>query len=188
MIQVSANETHISAQQTQACAYPRFSCPDGHQSRPPRVEAPSRQGPQPPGSVTAPAIASSRPGLTSCRGNRYRKENRLLDAAAFGRVFRNAKRSRDPLFTVLWRLNDKALPRLGLAIAKKHCRRATDRNRIKRIIRESFRLHQAELAGIDIVVMNRPDATNADNDKIFDSLERHWSRLAEARPKPQESD
>ena len=71
--------------------------------------------------------------------------------------------------------------RLGLAISKKHCRQATGRNRIKRIVRESFRQHQAELAGLDIVVINQPAAKGAANRQLFDSMSTHWQRCQQAR-------
>ena len=73
------------------------------------------------------------------------------------------------------------LARLGLAVSKKHCRRATARNRIKRIIRESFRQQQDMLTGLDIVVINRPAATEASNREMFDSLEQHWQRCRRAK-------
>jgi ribonuclease P protein component len=98
-------------------------------------------------------------------------------------VFKKATRSRDKLFTVLSRTNSDDVARLGLAVSKKHCRKATGRNRIKRAIRESFRKHQVELAGLDIVVINQPAATLADNGKMNESLERHWQRCSDARQK-----
>lgn len=107
---------------------------------------------------------------------RFRKENRLLNAAAFGRVFKKASRSRDKWFTVLCRENNEGQARLGLAISKKNCRQATARNRIKRIVRESFRQHQEQLAGIDVVVMNQPAAGAGTNRQLFDSLAGHWQR------------
>ena len=119
--------------------------------------------------------------MTGTPGNRFGKDNRLLNAAAFGRVFDKATRSRDNLFTVLCRRNDTGVARLGLAISKKHCRRATARNRIKRIVRESFRQQQTQLTGLDVVVINRPAATQAGNRQLFDSLERHWRRCSTAK-------
>ncbi len=107
---------------------------------------------------------------------RLQKENRLLDAAAFSRVFKKATRSRDKWFTVLCRSNDKNIARLGLAISKKHCRKAHCRNRIKRIVRESFRQHQAILAGLDVVVINQPAAAGAGNRQLFDSMAGHWQQ------------
>jgi len=82
------------------------------------------------------------------------------------------------MFTVLFRPNGKDVPRLGLAISKKHCRLASGRNRLKRIVRESFRQHQESLGGVDIVVLNQPAAQSADNQQLFASLERHWQRCS----------
>jgi ribonuclease P protein component len=107
---------------------------------------------------------------------RLQKDKRLLDAAAYSRVFKKATRSRDKWFTVLCRDNDKDIARLGLAISKKNCRAATGRNRIKRVVRESFRQHQAGLAGLDVVVINQAAARNADNKTLFDSMAGHWRR------------
>ena len=95
-------------------------------------------------------------------------------------MFEKATRSRDKLFTVLCRANDGEGARLGLAISKKHCRRAVARNRIKRVIRESFRQNQSQLAGLDVVVINQAAATKAGNPAIRESLDRHWQRLSEA--------
>jgi len=105
----------------------------------------------------------------------------LLDAAAYGRVFKKATRSQDKWFTVLCRDNDGGVARLGLAISKKHCRAASGRNRIKRIVRESFRHHQAILGGLDVVVMNQPAARSGDNRQLIDSLHDHWQRCEKAR-------
>lgn len=104
----------------------------------------------------------------------------MPDAAAFSRVFSDAKRSRDNLFTVLSRANRTDCAKLGLAISKKHCRAASGRNRLKRVVRESFRQHQEELAGLDVVVLGQPGTSRADNKALFDSLARHWQRTRSA--------
>jgi ribonuclease P protein component len=72
--------------------------------------------------------------------------------------------------------------RLGLAIAKKLLPRAVDRNRIKRIVRESFRLHQ--LQEYDFVVLARRDTGTATNDQLFLSLKHHWNRLLKTQSSP----
>lgn len=178
------HETYIPAQQDQARAYPWFPCPHGNQGRAPRPQAPPCKRPRQADAISPRASAATtsyKPGLTSTPGNRFTKSNRLLNAAAFGRVFDRASRSRDRLFTVLCRRNDNNVARLGLAISKRHCRRATARNRIKRIIRESFRKQQELLAGLDIVVINQPGAGTATNKELFESLEQHWRRCAKAK-------
>jgi len=113
--------------------------------------------------------------------HRLQKEKRLLDAAAYGRVFKKATRSRDKWFTVLCRENEKGIARLGLAISKKNCRQATGRNRIKRVVRESFRQHQAGLAGLDVVVLNQPATGAADNRTLFISMAGHWQQCQQAK-------
>ena len=109
--------------------------------------------------------------MESSTAHRFGKHSRLLTAAAFDRVFEKATRSRDKWFTVLCRENDDGPARIGLAISKKHCRKATARNKIKRIVRESFRQHQAMLSGLDIVVINKPAAADAAREQLADSLE-----------------
>ena len=117
-------------------------------------------------------------GATADR--RFRRQSRLPDTRAFGRVFDKAERSRDTMFTVLYRPNDSGEARLGLAISRKHCRSAVGRNRLKRIVRESFRQHSDGFAGLDIVVINHPPAARASNKTLFDSLHEHWQKCATA--------
>ncbi len=111
---------------------------------------------------------------------RFPRCARLLKAVEYSRVFKQAIRSSDRLFTVLASPNQqpKAAPRLGLAISKKNTKRAVDRNRIKRVIRESFRHRQQSLSTADFVVMAKPVTQNASKAELFKSLEQHWNRLA----------
>jgi ribonuclease P protein component len=102
-------------------------------------------------------------------------------------VFKKASRSRDKMFTVLTADNNSHAARLGLAISKKNCRLASSRNRLKRIIRESFRQHRSALDGLDIVVLNQPGAHEADNRALFDSLAAHWKRSRAAHPPEQDN-
>ena len=85
------------------------------------------------------------------------------------------------MFTVLYKNSGEQDARLGLAISKKHCKLAVGRNRLKRLVRESFRQHHSELAGLDIVVLNRPAAMRASNKALFDSLQGHWQRCHSAQ-------
>ncbi|MCH8335642.1 MAG: ribonuclease P protein component [Proteobacteria bacterium] len=106
----------------------------------------------------------------------FKRRSRLLDASAYSRVFKEAKRSRDRMFTVLYKENGEQEARLGMAISKKHCRLAVRRNRLKRVVRESFRHHCADLKGLDVVVLNQLGAMRAGNQALFDSLHQHWQR------------
>jgi len=113
----------------------------------------------------------------------FKKQVRLLKADEFSRVFQKPVRSSDRYLTILAvprdtiESNAPSGPRLGLAISKKNAKRAVDRNRIKRIIRESFRHNLQTLPMIDLVVMAKPMAKNAENQQIIRSLQQHWNKL-----------
>jgi len=73
--------------------------------------------------------------------------------------------------------NDCDHARLGLAISKKRIKTAVARNRLKRLVRDSFRRHHNELRNIDIVVIGHSRAAEVSNQEIFDSLNEHWKNL-----------
>jgi len=58
--------------------------------------------------------------------------------------------------------------RLGMIVPKKILATAVARNRVKRLIRESFRLNQCELAGLDIVARVKSTPEEA---KLIDALQ-----------------
>jgi len=115
--------------------------------------------------------------IRACPGFSFPRHARLLKPDEFSRVFKKPIRSSDRLLTILAVPNDNSHARLGLAISKKNAKRAVDRNRIKRLIRESFRLHMHQMPDIDLVVMAKPVTKNADNQQILQSLQQHWNRL-----------
>jgi len=102
---------------------------------------------------------------------------RLLSATDFRRVFTRPIRVADARFTVLALSGRQGPARLGLAISKKHVRRAVQRNRLKRLVREVFRRKRYELDGLDLVVMARSGAAEADNAELRASLERLLQKL-----------
>jgi len=104
---------------------------------------------------------------------------RLLDARDFARVFQRPSKSSGPAVTVLARSNGCQAPRLGLAIARKEVRRAVQRNRLKRLIRESFRHHQALLHGLDVIVVARRGLVGKSSQAVFRCLEKHWREVSE---------
>lgn len=108
----------------------------------------------------------------------FPKALRLLKPSDFKPVFDDAPvRSAHPQLLILSRFNQLDLPRLGLVIAKKNVRLAVERNRVKRIIRETFRMHQNELSGLDAVVLARRGLDNLDNAELHRLLNQQWRRL-----------
>lgn len=102
---------------------------------------------------------------------------RLRRARDFERVFKHGRRRTDNCFTVIASANDRDHARLGLAISRRRVPRAVDRNRIKRIVRESFRHRAAEWPAVDVVVLARSGVAARDNAGLFASLDGHWREL-----------
>ena len=94
-------------------------------------------------------------------------------------MFRRSQRSTDKWITVLARRNGKASARLGLAISKKFCRKAVDRNRIKRMVRESFRHNKISLRGLDLVIVGRKRPEKNERCLFTQSLRHHWQVVSE---------
>ena len=91
--------------------------------------------------------------------NAFPKTARLLSPKDYKPVFDNSRyKVSTKQFLLLATASQAIRPRLGLVIAKKHVSKAVQRNRLKRVLRESFRLRQSEIPLIDIVVLARKDA------------------------------
>ena len=74
--------------------------------------------------------------------------------------------------------NGLMAPRLGMSIAARVVRRAVERNRLRRVIRESFRAHQCELPALDLVIGVRPSAVSAESARLRAALEQLWQKVA----------
>lgn len=102
---------------------------------------------------------------------------RLVDSGDFRQVFAAGERVSSKAFIVLYRFNSLDYPRLGMAVARKHFSQAVDRNRIKRLIRESFRQRQRVLGGRDLVVLSKLGIHRRSNSDLLRCLERQWMYL-----------
>jgi len=111
---------------------------------------------------------------------KFSRQSRLLRPVEFKSVFQQPIRSGDNCFRILARANEIQRHRLGMAVSKKVCAKAVDRNRIKRVIRENFR---AQMVGsafgrtLDIVVLPAAMASKQSNQALQDSLTAHWQKL-----------
>lgn len=101
----------------------------------------------------------------------------MLTPMHFKQVFNQPIRVGTPQLTFLAVANQLSHPRLGLAISKKSDKRAVARNRIKRHVRESFRLNQQQLSGLDIVVISKRGVSELDDAALNKMLDKSWQRL-----------
>lgn len=105
------------------------------------------------------------------------RHQRLPNAPAFQAVLKHGRRFRDACFAVYAAPAADGIARLGVAVSRRVSRKAVERNRIKRQIRESFRAHKNELGAQDIVVVAQTRAATETNASLRTSLERHWDQL-----------
>jgi len=84
----------------------------------------------------------------------------------------------------LARKRDDNQTRLGLIVSKKTDKRAVGRNRIKRLVRDSFRHHKIPLSGLDIVFLARQGIKELENADLHNRLDKAWDQLAKKALKP----
>ena len=128
-------EKNISAEQPPSRQKARLSGKDGDQERPGRTQAPPRQRTQ---EINSPPLLGF--GLP--------KEARLLKRADFLRVYEHGKRFEGRFMTVFILPAKLEIHRVGITATKKAIGKAHDRNRAKRLLRESFRLSRVELDAV----------------------------------------
>jgi len=103
---------------------------------------------------------------------------RLLRPGDFTALRGHAKRLSNRCFLAEYGSSAQANARLGMAVSRRVSKLAVVRNRIRRVIRESFRLHRAELPCMDILVIARTHAAGQTNASLRAELETLWSRFA----------
>jgi len=128
-------EENVSTKQSPTRQKARVPREDGDKERTRRSKAPPRQGPQAP---DGPALL----GFT------LPKEARLAKRAEFLRVYDQGRRIEGRFMTVFILPNRSTRHRVGVTATKKAIGKAHDRNRAKRLLRESFRLSRVELDSV----------------------------------------
>jgi len=135
------NETNLPAFSSAAQAHARLPRPDAHPRRPCGDPGASRQGPQPARHLT-PA------GTGRARLRRHQR----LDAAGVAAVLKSGRLTRAARLSLYRLPNCVACARIALIVPKRLAPLAVTRNRIRRVVREAFRLQQQLVGAQDCVV------------------------------------
>lgn len=107
----------------------------------------------------------------------FRRAQRLRRPAQFRDVYARGRRIGNEMFAANVLANGTDSARLGLSIAVRALGGAVRRNRVRRLIRESFRLHRRALPALDIIVSARGPARAASAAELRAALERLWQRI-----------
>jgi ribonuclease P protein component len=107
----------------------------------------------------------------------FPRDHRLAKKHDFQFVFAKPHKATHKYLLALYRSNQKSHARLGIIIAKRYIKLAVQRNRLRRLVRESFRQHQNTLKGLDIVVQIRSECSPLDNKVLRNDIDRLWQML-----------
>ena len=116
-------------------------------------------------------------------GARFPVEVRVRTGREYREAFADSRRVSTRHFSLHLRLRDGGFCRLGMAVSRKVSPDAVVRNRIKRQIRESFRLRYRELPPGDCIVVARSGAGALDKAALRQDLATLWDRVI-ALPAP----
>ena len=105
----------------------------------------------------------------------FDKSRRLLKKSDYDHVFQQAKKIATHEYIVLYRDNSLGHARLGLALSKKNLAKAHDRNRIKRLFRESFRTY--DLPAVDMIILAKNSIKQMENIEILRKINKTWDKL-----------
>ena len=107
---------------------------------------------------------------------------RLRRAADFSAMRHARGRIETRYFLIRYQASATGSCRMGLAVSRRVSKRAVTRNRIKRAARESFRRARAGLPEVDVLLIARNAAADADNDSLRADLQGAWPRLKTLKP------
>jgi ribonuclease P protein component len=112
------------------------------------------------------------------RRNSFGAGLRLRSKPQFDAIYASGRRIDDRFFGLRVKPNGLGFPRIGLAVAVKTAGNAVLRNRLRRLVRESFRLARYDLPAVDIVVAAKFPAAEAPSTTLRASLATLWQRVA----------
>jgi ribonuclease P protein component len=108
---------------------------------------------------------------------------RLRAPRDFLALRRTGKRFASRFFHTQFRFTESGSARLGMAVSRRVSKRAVARNRIRRAIRESFRLHRWDLAPVDVLLIAHPIAAAHSAGELRADLESIWEHLSALKPR-----
>lgn len=107
----------------------------------------------------------------------FPRSHRLASKAEYKTLFDKSNKVSQRCLLILFKPNQKANARLGLVIGKRAINSAVIRNRVKRILRESFRQNQEKLKGLDIIIIARQQCDKLTKQKLREGIDQLWEKL-----------
>lgn len=112
-----------------------------------------------------------------CLKQKFSKSQRLYKKEHIQAVFANKRKLAGSCFSIFFSRNSLDYARLCVIVAKKNLHSAVMRNQVKRLVRESFRLNQHTLKGLDIIVYPYRTNEKINNQQWLLHLNKQWQKL-----------
>ena len=125
--------------------------------------------------------------MTSSPDLRFPKSARVRTRADYACAFDAARRVHGAHFQLVFKTDAQADPagaRLGLAVSRKVDTRAVNRNRIRRVLKESFRATHPEFVSGSYVFVAKPSARSVENAVLRHDFLRLMQRAGALPPLP----
>ncbi|WP_343183560.1 ribonuclease P protein component [Buchnera aphidicola] len=106
----------------------------------------------------------------------FKKKFRLIKSLEYKFVLKDAYKIQFHEIIILGRINQINNPRLGISISKKNVKKSSNRNYIKRLIREFFRLYQNNFLLMDFIVIVKKKILKFEKNIFLKKLQYLWSR------------
>ncbi len=101
-----------------------------------------------------------------------------MEKLNFDLLFSSPTKSEDAFFAIFYAPNKASKNRIGISVAKKLINKATERNKLKRIIKSNFMENLVCERGVDVVVRVKYQASRTPGDKmLLKSLTKHWQKI-----------
>ncbi len=119
--------------------------------------------------------------------NTFKRESRLLTSLEYDKVFKHntVRASAKGIVILALKKEENTETRLGLVVPKKVLKRAVWRNRVKRIVRETFRISKHALPNIDVVFLAKPTIGDLSNQELNSTLLKLWEKISHRLDNPQ---
>jgi ribonuclease P protein component len=196
MIEDHRHEAHLSAQQNQTRSNPWVPKKNVHQTRPAYYQPEKGKGSQATRAiktgfglsdgkgVTVSGVGQRghfRPGSPTRPSATFQKKDRILKRRQFQRLSAVGTRIHSPHFIAVFQPTKVGFSRLGVTVTKR-VGGAVTRNRIRRLVREFFRLNRESLRGsYDLNLIAKKEASGSTAGETFATLEHLFKNIASRR-------
>lgn len=108
---------------------------------------------------------------------KFSKKIRLLKPSEFQKIYKHGQWIANRELVANFKTQKTQISKLGITVSKKVSKRAVDRNRIKRQIREWFRKNKLSCLHLDVIITAKPIVNTKTNQEIQRSLNDLWQKV-----------